>query len=327
MSVKSAFHKLSDQKKGFIFTFLSVLTSSFYVIFYSRLSKMVSPANATFLLYHFSCLFSLIHIWQAGWQPLLFTKYRKELIYVTLSTMFGNYLVANAIRFVNPGMVQVLQRADVFFGALLGKYFFQEPLTKKLGLCILIAILGVFVMRFNVIQGSSLSGSWLDYSLILAGTFFYALTQTYAKKVVFEVDPNALNAYRLVLSVVVLWFLFPFFPPADLTAPVVLLLGMGSGFFGPFATRSLLFYGVKYLELTKVFFLVTTTPIVTMALQAILYQELVTLNEFFGSLIVLLAVLLFTYKKPRPRRMHRMLRPLRRKLRRKKIPKLPPLEL
>ena len=283
-----------------------MVSSSIYAIFFNQLSKDVKAINATLLLYTFSFLFSFPQIAFIKGGKRVLQGYWKEIFFIGFFTILANYCIAMAMIGLSPAVVQVLQRADVFFGAFLGWYFFKEQLSNRLWFCIFLAILGVFLMSAPFLQAKGSSQTMvLDYAFALFATLLYALTQVIAKKIVGQVKPATINSYRLLFSNLILWVWFSLSGHSLHLSPHILFYGAVSGFFGPFLTRQLLMSSSRYLPLSHIFVIVTSTPVLTIFLQFIFFQYVLTANELVGAFSILVAVVILnlsSFKNPMGRK-------------------------
>ena len=191
------------QTKGIIFALLAVLGGGLYAIPY-RLS--LDTSNALPVIWGvFLCafLFSLPGAWLARHQ----TKYSWKIAGIALATslagVLGNYSICQALNLASPTLMVLLMRSEVIIAMILGWIFLKEFVTLRIITSVVVIITGILVMKLD-----SLSFEIKEWSAILwafSAAFGFALMQVLAKSIIYEINPQVLNVFRLTIGLVLLW--------------------------------------------------------------------------------------------------------------------------
>lgn len=120
--------------------------------------------------------------------------------------VLGNYFMFSALKVEDLSNIAIVRRSDMLFSVLFGFLFFNELITNKNILGVVLIILGVLVIFFEKKKISMISYKGLLFSLLTG--FFFALAAFFAKYILKSINPY----FFVFLIYLGLTISFSFFP-------------------------------------------------------------------------------------------------------------------
>ena len=208
------------------------------------------------------------------------------LLLFTTSSFLAIWLFWAGIKNIDPSLGAFLNRTEVMIAILMGIIFLGERFNRIETLGAILSIGGLVIMRLSL-RVEYTYGFWL----VLAGSFFFGLTEFFSKKTVRHVPPIIAVYLRNLMMSVMYWIILAGgdfnFEGLRQVWPGVLALGI----FGPILSRMLYMMALKRLELSKVAVISQTQPIYVICLALIFLQQLPTFREIVGGLFLLVGCL------------------------------------
>ena len=213
------------------------------------------------------------------------------------SVVFFNWCYFTAIEEVSLSVAVILLYTGPAFVTIISWLLYDEPLTKrKVGALVLTLVGCALVIRLIPLGEQQIS----LYGLLvgLGSGFGYALYSIFGK--------HALKKYRS-LTVITYTFIFASavmlpvsgltIEPAQLASMQVWAQVLGLGFF-PTALAYLLYTtGLSMVESSRASITATFEPVVATLLGVYVFNDILTLNQLIGIVLVLAAVILVQLKK------------------------------
>lgn len=247
----------------------------------------VSPELFNFFLFLSASVFSALPLFNSGYRAEI-GKIRPTTLALifALSLLFAAALTLNmtALKLLEPATASFLSRFEVILTIALAYFILREKLGFMEILGGIIALSGVFVLRFKtnlvISQGSTL--------MILSG-FFFAASEIIIKKNIASLSTASFLFYRNIflipiLSGIILFQGERFFVPDYKT----LLLIIAASLLLPVIGRATYQIALKRIDISRAALITQTTPLFTALFAFLLLQTLPSPTEWLGSGLIIL---------------------------------------
>jgi drug/metabolite transporter (DMT)-like permease len=229
-----------------------------------------------------------------------YKKNKLRLLYVGITFGVGQILFFLGYNLAGSINGSLAQKSTIFFSLLFGFVILKEQITK---IQILFSITLFFGLILAVTEGTF---NLLELNIgviilfVLASIWMLAHTLT---KPIFDKNegfPSQIVFIRNIIGAIILFGIFIILFPLEvinlLSNPVVIFWGFLMG-----ATYGVGLYfwylTLKYLDVSKASIMVSPTPIVTAIFATILLGEIFTIYHLFGTLIVILSIIIIMREK------------------------------
>ncbi len=290
--------KLSPSAKGYIFTFLSILTLSNVYVFSKAVMNRVAYPQFGFWWF----LTGGIYITLYGIITRSFRVYkdfgRKEyavLLVNGLLELGGTYFFFKAIQTVsNPSIVSFLWNMAPVFVVVLGALLLHERFNVREAAGILITLTGAFLISYK--GGRTWNDMFIDGSqYVLISIAFFSFNSILLKKYVKHLSPLVLTINR-VIFLTSFFFIFLLLSPYSFRIPYDAMKNVWIGaFLGPFLTVILSLHALKYIDVSKKSVLGTTKGLFVMLLSYLMFKNLPSALQITGGILAIIgSVLIIT---------------------------------
>lgn len=204
-------------------------------------------------------------------------------------TLLGNLASARAIQDLSPALHSVLLRADVIFVAILGWLLLGERVERRFWVGALVALVGLVVLQGPMEQVGfrELIGSGTGMA-VAAGAWF-SLMAIVTRRFIHRIDPVAVNALRLWLSVA-LWFGFNGVPVFAEIPSDQLIHATSAAIAGPFFGRLALMISTRYIEVRATTLTTLTTPGFTLIMAFVFLADWPEAHQLLGAAIMIAGI-------------------------------------
>ncbi|MDZ7680146.1 MAG: EamA family transporter [Fodinibius sp.] len=213
------------------------------------------------------------------------------------SVVFFNWCYFTAIEEVSLSIAVILLYTGPVFVTIISWMLYDEPLTKrKVGALILTLIGCALVIRLIPLGDQQIS--WYGLLVGLGSGFGYALYSIFGKHALKKYHALTVITYTFVFASVVMLPLNGLtITPDQLSSIYVWGQVLGLGFF-PTALAYLLYTtGLSMVESSRASITATIEPVVATLLGVVVFNELLTVFQVMGIVLVLVAVVLVQFKK------------------------------
>lgn len=214
------------------------------------------------------------------------------------STAIPFVLFSFSAQSVNAGVLAVLNAAVPMLSGFIASTFFNEKLTKKQTLGLVIGVIGVVILMSenlfaNSGQGSTLASSLLPMGYGLLGAVGFAVGANITRNYLYDVSPVAITAGSLIIASLVMLpiaiYEFPYGEPISLKAWLsVVCIGIFSTAIALIFMNQLL----KSIGAMRATSITLVIPIFAIILGYILLGEGLNLGAIIGSIVILLGTYL-----------------------------------
>jgi len=215
----------------------------------------------------------------------------------SLSSVVAIWLFWVGVKRIDPSLAAFLNRSEVLIAVLMGIIFLKERFNRLESMGAVLSILGIVLMRVTL-RVEYTSGFWY----VLAGSFFFGLTEFFSKMCVKHIRPIIAVYIRNLFMALVYWIIFLNFSGdysgLDFVWPGVLALGL----FGPILSRMVYMMALKRLELSKVAVISQTQPIYVVILSLLILGQLPSFLEIAGGIFLTAGCLIMVLGRTRKHR-------------------------
>ncbi len=214
----------------------------------------------------------------------------------SVSSLLAIWLFWIGVKRIDPSLAAFLNRTEVLIAVLMGMIFLRERFNKLETAGAILSILGIVIMRITL-RVEYTSGFWF----VLAGSFFFGLTEFFSKMCVRYMRPIIVVYLRNLFMASVYWIIFfsfsRDFSGIEIVWPGVIALGI----FGPILSRMIYMMALKRLELSKVAVISQTQPIYVVILALLFLEQIPTLREILGGVFLTVGCLIMVLARTRRR--------------------------
>lgn len=213
------------------------------------------------------------------------------------SIVFFNWCYFTAIEEVSLSVAVILLYTGPAFVVIMSRIFFKEPMTNRKISALLLMVFGCALV-VRLIPAGDQQVSWYGILVGLGSGFGYALYSIFGK--------HALKKYK-ALTVITYTFIFAsavLLPVSGITIEAqqlastrVWMLILGLGFFPTALAYMLYTTGLSLIESGRASITAMIEPVVATLLGVFIFNELLTVYQILGILLVLTAVVLIQLKK------------------------------
>ncbi len=275
-----------------LFSVLLIVDSMHY-IFAGLIAPLIAPPASSFYLMIIAALEVGIYAaitgrlrWQTFWQ------HRWFFLSIALLIGSGTILSYVAVFFINPGVASLLGKLGTIFTVFFGVVWLREKLNKwQLGGGV-VAIIGAAVIVFHPGE-FHLIGSLL----VLIGNFLYALHAVIVKRYGSEMDFVEFFFWRIATTAAVIFLITVGSGRFVQPTPKARLMLIVAGTIDITFSRSLYYLTMRKLPVSIHAIVLTLSPAVAVLWTLLFFNTPPTLQQLFGSLLVLGGVLLVSLKR------------------------------
>ena len=230
-----------------------------------------------------------------------FPRNRRTWLFAALAGIFLNIDLAlwhESIRAVGPGISTLLNSLQIFFLAAIGWLFFCERLSRWQMLSLLLAIAGMALiaspeMRYNP------DAQWGFISGLISGALLAASMASIRK--VHEIEVTALIPLMFILNTCGMLSALPIalmsgeaiWPPGLSAVGLLLIYGLVM----QCLAWSLIAYAIPRLSLALTGLILLSEPVAALIIDAFWLHKPITLLQWSGALLTLLAIYLGSVKR------------------------------
>lgn len=217
------------------------------------------------------------------------------IVWIGLLNGAANFLFFTSIRLGDPTLVAFFSRSETIYAVLLGAWLLGERLHRQqwLGAALTVAGAGAISFRAGPVV-------WLMLALTLISNLFLALSSLVAKRNIAAVPPLVLSIARTVIMVLGLGLIALVTGRLAWPDLAAWLWIIGGAFFGPFLSYFLFYKSLLYLDLTKGVVFRAMQPLFVAVYSYVLFDTLITRQQFVGGLAMIVGVILMLWVRPAP---------------------------
>lgn len=213
------------------------------------------------------------------------------------SIVFFNWAYFTAISEVSLSVAVILLYTGPAFVVILSRIYFKEPMSGRKVAALMLTLLGcVFVIKVIPINAERISRFGLLVGL--GSGFGYALYSIFGKHALKKYHPLTVITYTFVVaSAVLLPTSGITIKTGQLSSGYVWLHMLGLGFFPTALAYFLYTSGLAKIESGRASIAATVEPVVATLLGVLAFNEVLSIYQVFGIVLVLMAVVLVQTKK------------------------------
>ncbi len=300
MSNPSIFDKfksipISNQLKGYLFSFIAVLSMSNVFIFSKAALNEVDLIQFGVYWFGFAILWNLLYALPTKKYKNITRLKRNSylaLIFIGVFELVGTTFFFIAINKVeNPAIVSFLGNMTPVFVTTLGVLLLKEKFNVLEAFGFVLTISGAFIISFN--KGSSLSDIFMEGTgYVILASFLFSFAFIVAKKTIKNVDPGILAMNRVMyLFVFSLMLLIIKHVPLNISWKGMYNIILGS-LLGPFLTALANYSALQYIEVSRASIIGSTKSLFVLIGAYVYFGTFPQTLQLIGGLATVLGVIL-----------------------------------
>ena len=270
-----------------------VVTDSVHFVFARLLLPHISPYVSVFYVMAIGVLQVGLYGWING-RIHFKTLFRNLWFFLSIGALIGASTIINyeAVAFIDAGTASILGKASILMSVGLGIFWLQERLTRFQSFGALLALVGVLVITFQ--PGDYLR---LGSLLVLLSTFMYALHTAIVKRYGEEINFVEFFFFR-IFSTTALLFIIALgrraliWPDANIWLLLIMV-----GTVDVVISRALFYIVLRRMTMSIHSIVLTLSPVAAVLLAFILFDTVLTLQQFIGGAGVILGVFMVTIRR------------------------------
>lgn len=199
--------------------------------------------------------------------------------------------------YLDPVTVGLLGRFYIVFAILLSVILLKEKIVKNDIVPIIFTVIGSFLVS----NFSTNINNLLGITCALAYTFFFALTNALAKKVIRDVDSQIILLYNQGTSTIILFLVMIVTSGTRISLGInqgmlyIIISAICSGFIG-----LMLFYeSLKYISYREANIVRASNPLFVFAFSLPFFKIPITINFVIGGMLIIASIVWMNVKKIR----------------------------
>jgi drug/metabolite transporter (DMT)-like permease len=291
-------NKLNNSSKSLpAIVIMLLLVDSLHFVFARLLRPYLPPTTSSFYYMTVAtiqiALFAAVRR-QINWR--IFRDHAWFFMIIGLLIAAATAMSFSAVTYIDPGTASLLSRMNTIFAMGFGLFWLKERLSPKEKMGAVVAVIGVFIISFQL--GDTSSQLWLGTVLVLGATFAYALHAAVVKRHGEEMDFTNFFLFRMMTSI--LFLLIFAVGRGEMvwpTGPQVWWILLLAGTVNVTISRSVYYLVLRRFKLTNLTILLTLSPAVTILWSLALFGERPSLQGILGGVVVIIGVILATMRR------------------------------
>ena len=207
-----------------------------------------------------------------------------------LLSIIGNYSIGRALEWSNTGITVIILRIQIIFVIIMGFIFLKEKLHYMFFIGVAISLLGLLTFNIETI-GIPVHSHTVYWGIFAASCF--AIANIIIKKNIKDINILGINLLRLLVGVIGIPLFMEEFQILEL--PYIGLAFL-AGLFGPNLSRLVQMYVMKELPVSHVISFTMITPVATIILSWLLFDDVPSLAHLCGGTLILFGITLTTLR-------------------------------
>ncbi len=282
---------MNTKRKGDLYALLCALIIGLGNITAKVGLEFVTPELFNFYLFLFAFGISLFTLFNP--------RQRHEIKAVTTKTMglifllsalfaFGIYFFTKSIQLIEPATVSFLSRLEAVILIVLAYIFLKERLGKYEIIGGIVALGGVFVLKFQSDLALSQAAT-----LMIVSVVFFAGAEILVKKHIHSLGISRFLFYRNFFTTIIMMVLVWSKGQAlYIPSTKILLLIFATTLFFPVFGRVTFLLALKRIDISRAAFITQATPLFTAVFALLILQSFPTSIEWLGGAIIFIGVII-----------------------------------
>lgn len=208
------------------------------------------------------------------------------------SIVFFNWCLFHAIQETSISIASILLYTAPAFVTIFSRILFKESLTPRKVLALITTFIGCpFVI--GILPNSNDSISLYGFILGLGSGLFYALYSIFGKFALVKYDSLTVTVYTFVFAAIAvtplsgLWMVLHLFTTLEVWLNII-----GLGFLSTMLAFTFYTKGLNAVESSRASIIATVEPVVASLLGFLIFNEKLSIWQYFGILLVIFAVII-----------------------------------
>jgi len=251
--------------------------------------------SASFSTLFAALFFSIVLAYKKKWSELLIKEAWIDIIIASFFIgvfYYGLYFIG--LKFTTAGNASIASLMELFFSFLVLGLWGKEKIYLKKVIGAVLMFIGALILLLPKASG-------INYGdlIIVSATIITPFGNYFMQRARKKVSSITIMFVRSFISSISLFFLALFFFPlptfTDITSSLIFLIPNGIIFLG--LSKILWIEGIHRIQITKANSLSTITPLFTIIFSYFLLKEVITTNQIFGAIPIIIGANLILKKK------------------------------
>lgn len=268
---------------GGSFIFMKELSPVFGPVLTSSL-RLLSASAFLFIVYYFQ---KYKVNWRKNFKVFLFLGLGNSAIPFTL--------YAYAALYISPSISVILNSTAPMFGAVFAYVIVKENLNYMKMIGLLLGTVGVGVVTSITFTEGTIE-LYLSVIGCIVAALLYGLSGVYAKKYASHIEAKELTLGSITISGIVLLPFSIFWPVTGTITLSLIIMVIVFGILCTSIAYLIYYYLLKEIGTVKALTVTYLMPVFGILWSYLFYSEVISLNTFFGLIIISIGIALVTHK-------------------------------
>jgi len=288
-----------EDRIGETFIISEVVLYSLFPIIINYSTKVIPPILFAGLSIITASIFLFFYIlFKRGFKTIFNKKAFKYILGVTIFIIIiPSILIYEGTKLTSGVNTAILLQSEALFALFLCSIFFKEKITKEKIISAILIIFGATIVLYNGVLSLNLGDL-----LIVIGASLYPIGNIFAKKALKLSSPAVITFLRSLIGGIILIIISLIFEKSGNiisinSAKKFLWLILLNGIVIMAISKILWYEGLKRLDIGKATTLSMIYPAFSLIFAALFLDEIPTIYQLFGMLIISIGAYLITHKK------------------------------
>lgn len=277
--------------KGVLLCQLAAFGAAAFFLLYQSATTDTEPLLAAYALFCFAwiaAVFLALPYYRRFRLSQCSAKNITLLFVLAFASLLGNASIVIALDSLPASSAHLLQRSETLFAVLIGLIFLKEGASTILAIAVFLFCLGIVAIHQDPVN---VSGDLPPLAAGLLSAFCFAVMQAATKVLLAEFNAHLINAFRLMLLVMVITFFEPSMLKdlSDLPTKTLAAFALAA-LVGPVMARVAYMNAAYHIGVARAALFASVSPIFTLLLQFLIFGITLNQNQFIGSTLLLIAV-------------------------------------
>lgn len=280
--------------RGLLFALISAVLIATSLIWSRLILESTNPETGALIYFGSGALLSLALLFATKQirKLYVFMKYRKILAAFGILHGISALLFFYSVSVIGPSLTGFLLKLETLLSVVFGIILLKERLTKYEAVGALLAIIGTFMIVYR-----------LDIAIVLGAVYaimlatFVAVTNLISKKYIKQIEPDAMNTFRLIFISIILLPYALLTNSLQLPEGIVFTYSIVGAFVSAVIGITFFYKALQKASLSKVMIVRTLEPLFVVVYAFLVFSDVPGMVQLAGGALIIAGTVMLFVKK------------------------------